>query len=107
MSDIKESDLEILTKSLEKSLEKNAENPPLKVSINDLFTPAFMIRYTQFATFKELLEAGKYNLKSLEDFNAILNKEFDELICETTQFRNWEGMQTSAVAEYTKSKRKI
>lgn len=102
MSDIKDSDFENLAKELEKNIAKSAEKSRRMASFNDLFTTSFMTCYTQFSTFNELLGAGKFNVKSLEDFNAILNKEFDEFIDKTTKFQNWEEMQSTAVADYLK-----
>ena len=74
------------------------------VSFNDLFTSSFMTLHTQFSGFKELLDAGKYNVNSLADFNAIINPEFDEFINKTTKFKSWEEMQSTPVAEYFKKK---
>ena len=103
MNDKKDSDFEILAKNLEKNLEKSSEKKSHRMaSFNDLFTPSFMTLFTQFSSFNELLDAGKFNVKSIEDFNAILNNEFDELINSTTKFQNWREMQSTAVAEYLK-----
>ncbi len=74
------------------------------VSFNDLFTSSFMTLHTQFSGFKELLDAGSYNVNSLADFNAILNSEFDEFINSKTNFKSWEEMQSTAVAEYFEKK---
>ncbi len=102
MTDIKDSDFETIAKSLEKNLERSAGKSHQIASFNDLFSSSFMTCHTQFSTFKELLDTGKFDVKSLEDFNSILNSKFDEYISKTTKFQNWEEMQSNAVAEYFK-----
>jgi hypothetical protein len=88
---------------LAEDIEKNAKNKSMSmVSFNDLFTPSFMAGHTQFSNFGELLETGKYDVKSLEDFMAILDAKFDVFINKTTKFPTWEKMQSAAVAEYLK-----
>ena len=59
-----------------------------------------MTTYTDFADFNELLKVGKFNVNSLEEFMALLDKEFDVFINEKTKFQNWEEMQSTAVADY-------
>ena len=101
MSDINPSDLEKLAGDLEKA--DKEERSMSMVSFKDLFTPAFMTTYTDFANFSELLIVGKFNVNSLEEFMALLDKEFDKFIKKTTKFQNWEEMQSTAVADYMKS----
>lgn len=102
MSDLKKSDLESLAEDLEKRANEN-EKPVTMVSFKDLFTPSFMAKYTQFANFSELLVFGKFNVNSLEDFMALIDEKFDAFINQTTQFENWEEMQSKAVADYVKT----
>lgn len=99
MSDINPSDLEKLAEDLEKA---DKEKSMSMVSFKDLFTPAFMTTYTDFANFSELLVVGKYNVNSFEEFMALLDKEFDEFVKKTTKFQSWEEMQSTAVADYMK-----
>jgi len=98
MNNIPDSDFD----NLAKNLDKNAKKSMGMVSFNDLFTPSFMTSYTNFSTFNGLLEAGKFDVKSLEDFMAILDAKFDVFIKKTTKFKTWEKMQSAAVAEYLK-----
>lgn len=102
MSDINPSDLKHLAESLEKA--DKSENSMSMVSFKDLFTPAFMSTYTNFANFSELLVVGKFNVTSLDEFMALLDKNFDEFVKKTTKFQNWEEMQSTAVADYMKKK---
>ena len=96
----KKTDLDKVTEAIEQSDRQFSG----MVSFNDLFTASFMTLHTQFSGFKELLDAGKYNVNSLADFNAIISPEFDEFINKTTKFKSWEEMQSTAVAEYFKKK---
>lgn len=97
MSDTNNSDLDHLVENLEK------KNEQLKmVSFNDLFTSSFLTSYTEFSNFKELLDAGNFKVNSLEEFQTILNNEFDEFINKTTKFKTWEEMQKTAIDEFFK-----
>ncbi len=98
MNNIPDSDFD----KLAEDIEKNSKKSMGMVSFNDLFTPSFMTSYTKFPTFNGLLEAGKFDVKSLEDFMAILDAKFDVFINKTTKFKTWEKMQSAAVAEYLK-----
>ncbi len=100
MSDINPSDLEHLAEKMEKA--EKSEKSMSMVSFKDLFTPAFMTTYTDFANFSELLVVGKFNVKSFEEFMALLDEKFDEFIKKTTKFKTWEEMQSTAVANYMK-----
>lgn len=100
MSDINPSDLEHLAENMEKAAK--SEKSMSMVSFRDLFTPAFMATYTDFADFSELLVVGKFNVNSLEEFMAMQDEAFDEFIKKTTKFENWEEMQSKAVAVYLK-----
>jgi len=101
MNDNNKSDLDRLTEELEKGAEQSNQSLSM-VSFTDLFTPTFMSTYTQFANFGELLVVGKFKVNSLEEFMALLNKDFDKFIKKTTKFKNWEEMQSTAVADYFK-----
>ena len=102
MSDLKKSDLENLAESLEKRANDNEKSLNM-VSFKDLFTPSFMAEHTQFSNFSELLIVGKFTVNSLEEFMSLLDDKFDAFIKKTTQFQTWEEMQSTAVAEYTKT----
>ncbi|SPF46930.1 conserved hypothetical protein [Candidatus Desulfosporosinus infrequens] len=98
MHDIPDSDFD----SIAKDIEEKAKQPMGMVSFNDLFTPSFMTSYTKFSNFNDLLEAGKYKVKSIEDFMAIQDAKFDKFINTISKFKTWEKMQSAAVAEYLK-----
>ena len=66
------------------------------VSFAELFPPAFVARYTKFATMEALVDASGYRVESAEDFAAIPDAEWDAFIAANTQFGNWEDMQRVA-----------
>jgi len=75
-----------------------------EVSFEELFNPDFMSEYTEFKSFKELLESGGFKVNSVEDFAAIPDDEFDEHILRTTSFDKWEDMQKTAEIKYFERK---
>lgn len=98
---MKTNNLNDLSKYL-KNIEKNAKEleKTTSVSFDVLFNSNFMQKYTNFLTFDELLNAGKYVVNSQEDFEAIPEKEFDKYISTCTKFDNWQDMLNTASSEY-------
>jgi len=83
-------------KKMLKELEKTAEEISGEKSFEELFTPNFMNRFTNFSNFEELLTAGNFVVNSQEDFENIPDDEFDEHIRATTKFDSWEEMMNKA-----------
>jgi hypothetical protein len=75
-----------------------------EVSFKELFDTDFMSKYTEFKSFKELLESGGFRVNSTEDFAAIPHDEFDEHISRATSFDNWEDMKRAAEIKYFERK---
>jgi len=95
-------DLEKQLKKMErgaKELERQKEVP-----FSELFTPAFMRKYTSFASFDDLLEAGGFHAETSEEFEAIPDAPFDSHIAATTKFRSWEQMLGEATEQYAMKK---
>lgn len=86
-----------------KELSKRAENlhGEHKVSFDELFTKDFVMKYSNFSSFDELLEAGNFIVNSEEDFEAIPDDEFDNHINSVTNFPNWESMLAKASEIWT------
>lgn len=82
-----------------KELEKNNQIP-----FDELFTRSFMLKYTNFSNFDELLEAGNFVVNSQKDFEAIPDVEFDIHISQVTKFRKWEDMLSKATEIYVSNK---
>jgi len=70
------------------------------VSFEELFIEDFMTSNTQFSSLDELLENGKYDVNSPEDFKAIFGDAFDAYISEVTEFASWEEMLEEATTQY-------
>lgn len=90
-------------------LQRNAEtlSGTQEVSFDKLFTPSFMIRYTNTATFDDFLNSGGYHVNSKEDFEAIPDKEFDAYVKENTKFNSWHDMLQAAAQAYVISQLKV
>lgn len=82
-----------------KELEKG-ESVPLLV----LFSPEFMIDYTQFSSFEEFLSAGGFEVNSQEDFESIPDEVMDAHVANTTEFDSWEEMFSKAGEQYIAKK---
>lgn len=75
-----------------------------QIPISELFTSAFMAKYTNFNSFDELLAAGDFVVNNSEDFKAIPDDAFDLHISKNTQFNTWQDMMQKAGVEYAKKK---
>jgi len=71
-----------------------------EVPFSDLFTPAFMLKNTQFSTFDELMDAGGFHAETSEEFDAIPEETLDSHISSTTKFKSWEDMLDEATEQY-------
>lgn len=81
---------------------ENLQNPDTttQVPITELFNSDFMIEYTEYATFEELLTAGGFIVNSTEDFLAIPDEDFNKHIRSCTKFTSWNDMMTKASEIY-------
>ena len=70
------------------------------VPMDELLNPDFMIRFTNFSSFDDLIEKSGYTVKTEEDFERIPDKEWDEFISVNTQFSSWQDMLNLAGYEY-------
>lgn len=74
------------------------------VRSSELFTPAFMRRFTKVASFDALLEASGFTVESQADFEAIPDAEWEKVIQAHTSFSSWQQMQEKAGEEYAARK---
>lgn len=84
-----------------KAKQLNGEN---QVPFSELFAPAFMRKYTDFATIDEMLEATGYQVDSVEDFKAIPDAPWDSFVQQRTKFSDWREMIQKAGLEWTSRK---
>lgn len=71
-----------------------------EIPFSELFTPAFMRKYTSFTSFDELLAAGGFHAETSEEFEAIPDAPFDAHVAATTKFSSWEEMLGKATEQY-------
>lgn len=74
------------------------------VPMGEIFTPEFMVMYTEFDSFDEFIEESPWSVESREDFEAIPEDEFDEYIREHTDFPSWEVMYQTGGERYFERK---
>ena len=74
------------------------------VRSSELFTAAFMRRFTKVASFDALLEAGGFKVESQADFEAIPDAEWEKVIQAHTSFSSRQQMQEKAGEEYAARK---
>lgn len=85
-------------KKLQNNLEKLEGTR--SVALDDILSPDFMSRFTNFSSFDELIEKSGYPVEVQEDFERIPDKEWDEFISANTQFSSWQDMLDLAGYEY-------
>lgn len=93
--------LDKLSRDLKK-MEQNAKRLEGRheVSFSELFTASFMRRHTRFSSIDELLEAGGFQGRTQEEFDAIPTSELDAHIAKVTKFRSWDELLSEAVGDY-------
>lgn len=74
------------------------------VPLTDLFTPAFMSKYTSVSTLDEFCEKSGFNFSSKEDFENIPQEDLDEYVRSISNFSNWNDMLDNAVRIYISKK---
>lgn len=74
------------------------------VPLNEIFTPEFMMMYTNFDSFDEMLESSQWTVENQKDFEAIPESDFDEYVNEHTEFPSWEVMYQTGAEKYFERK---
>ena len=91
---------EELSKNLDKLTKELESFKKQEVSFNELFSPEFMTKYTQFRTINEMVEKSPFKVESEEDFKNIPDEEWDSYVKEKTSFQSWSEMMSKAGEEY-------
>ncbi len=73
------------------------------VMVMDLFSPAFMSKYTKSHDFGSFCELGGFTVETAEDFAAIPDEDWEAHVIASSSFSSWAEMQQSAGAEYLKA----
>ncbi len=70
------------------------------LSFEELFTPDFMRRHTDFEDMEAMVAATGRDVRTTEDFEAIPPSEWDALVRARTRFTSWDAMRGKAAEEY-------
>ena len=70
------------------------------MSFEELFTPDFMRRHTDFEDMDAMVAASGHDVRTTEDFEAIPRAEWDTLVRARTRFATWDAMRGKAAEEY-------
>ena len=91
-------DFEQELKNLDKKFKKIGGTH--SVPMEELLSPDFMVRFTNFSSFDELIEKSGYVIETQEDFDKIPDNEWDSFIITQTQFSSWQNMLELAGSEF-------
>ena len=71
-----------------------------RVVFDDLFPPAFMRHYTDYVSIQAMAEAWGKDIPEDASFIEYYDEDWEKLVKQKTQFRNWEAMKSQASAEW-------
>jgi len=91
-------------------LQKNFENvkkdefklSPINIEFikNRLLIPDFMMKYTNFSDFNEMINSSEFTILNEFEFEKItLDSKWDLYIAKTTSFNSWQEMINQAVLD--------
>lgn len=103
MAGVKIKGLEEFKRSLQK-LEHKAEQigGVRSVPLEEILTPTFLIRHTNFTSVEDLFQKSDYSIESPEDFDNIPQEDWDVFIAGNTLFSSWQDLLSTAMAEQVK-----
>ena len=82
--------------SLTEAAKKLAETK--RALLLDLLNPAFISKHTNSPDFVTFCEEAGYDINAIEDFEAVVNEDWDKYVAANTDFIDWADMQAGAVA---------
>lgn len=85
---------------LELKGQKQAQEDPNNISLDQLFNEGFMSKYSRCASFDELMEKGSFQAKTHEDIANIPEELLERHIARETEFPNWKAMLETAKQEH-------
>lgn len=71
------------------------------IPIDELFSPAFMKKYSSFSSLDDLLEL---HIVTPEDLKAIPEDQINAHVSQNSKFSSWEEMMQEAISQYVKKK---
>lgn len=92
-----------LSKKIDKISDNAKEmNGTSDMSIDTLFNPEFMKKYTNEEDIVKFVESSELSIKNQVDFNEMIQtKEWDTYVSENTNFSSWHEMLEKALGEHT------
>lgn len=69
-----------------------------RIPVDELLSPSFMGRCSQFSSFQEMVDASPF---AGQDFEAIPDAAWDEYVCRNTRFASWQAMLQEAALGWT------
>ena len=72
-----------------------------EVPVQELFSPAFMRKHTNHASFDEMLNKSGLKVETQEDLDGLSDEDLDQLAQEHTTFKSWDDLHSAAVEDYT------
>jgi len=98
---VKITGLDELTRNLNRLTKKiEGATQPRNVQLRDLFNSAFMMKFTSFSSFDEMVKKSPFKVESEQDFKAIPDDAWDDYVRKTTRFQSWDKMMAKAGEEY-------
>lgn len=71
-----------------------------QIPVNELLTPAFISKYSNFSSAQEFFDASK--IESLEGLEE--NSEWNQFVKENSSFESWQEMLNQAGVEWVQEK---
>jgi len=71
-----------------------------EVPIDELLTPDFMLRFTNFASAQAMFDESGLDFETQAEFDALPADQLDAFIAANTQFDTWDELIAAAGTEY-------
>jgi hypothetical protein len=81
-----------------------ALNGTNSVQLDQMLTPAFVVRHTGFPDVDTFFGAGGFSVKSRADLDAIPETQLDEWVRRNSKFGGWKQMLETAGSQWVASK---
>jgi hypothetical protein len=72
------------------------------IPMNELLNPEFMLKYTHFSSFQDMLDHSGYSGKTEEDIEVIPGAQWDAFTSANSTFMSWDEMLEAALGEWSK-----
>jgi hypothetical protein len=86
------------------SRKAGALNGTHSVPLDQMLTPAFMVRHTGFSDVDTFFGAGGFTVNSRSDLEAIPDAELDEWVRRNSKFSSWGQLLETAGSQWVSGK---